>query len=348
MLDLAKQLKERAQNGEKFSDLAKDYSNDPGTAEKGGKLEGLRGPEGLDPAFAKAALALAPGQISDPVLTQFGYHIILMHDKKTVDGAEKFEVSHILLKINPGTETVDSLTNRAEELRGIAQKDGLDAAAKAAKLEVQKTPIFEKGNLTPLGGVYIQGVSSFAFGQFEAKEKISEPLQADDGIYLFARDAKFEKGRNFERAKPVIGGLLAREEKTDAAKKELEAQKQAIASAPQDALPPRLGKAVLDSTAAPASADSWVPGFGYSSPNLFAVFSLPVGQWSPVYGNELGSAMAKVTEKAFLADAEIASKAQAALAQNNAYEASGMYQEWIANLPKSAKVENKMDLVFRD
>jgi len=36
------------------------------------------------------------------------------------------------------------------------------------------------------------------------------------------------------------------------------------------------------------------------------------------------------------------------MAQNNTDESSGIYQEWIANLPKSAKVENKMDLVFRD
>jgi peptidyl-prolyl cis-trans isomerase D len=352
MLDLAKQLKDRALNGEKFADLAKDYSNDPGSAEKGGKLEGLRGREGLDPAFANAAFALAPGQISDPVLSQFGYHVILLHDKRKEkgDSAEKIEVSHILLKINPGTETVDSLTSRAEELRGIAQKSGLEAAAKEAKLAVEKTPIFEKGNLTPLGGNYIQGVSSFAFGQFEAKEKISEPLQAEDGIYLFARDAKFEKGRDFERAKPLIAGILAREEKIDLAKKELEARKPAIASAPQDALPPRLGKAVLDSTAGGlVSADSWVPGFGYSSPNLFAVFALPVGQWSPVYGSDQGAVTAKVTEKAFPTEQEIAAKAQASLSQGgDAYTASGLYQEWIANLPNTAKVENKMDLVFRD
>ena len=350
MLDLAKQLKERAENGEKFADLAKDYSNDPGSAEKGGKLDGLRGREGLDPAFANAAFALAPGQISDPVLSQFGYHVILLHEKKKEkgDSAEKIEVSHILLKINPGNETTDSLTNLAEELRVVAQKSGLEAAAKGKNLKVEKTPIFEKGNLTPLGGAYIQGVSSFAFGQFEAKEKISEPLQSEDGVYLFARDARFGKGRNFERAKPLIGNLMARDEKTALAKKELESQKSAIAAAPQDALPPRLGKAVLDSTPAPTAADSWVPGFGYSSPNLFAVFTLPEGQWSPVYGSDMGSVMAKITEKAFLSDAEVASRAQAGLAQGDAYQASSLYQEWVANLPKSAKVENKMDLVFRD
>jgi hypothetical protein len=58
--------------------------------------------------------------------------------------------------------------------------------------------------------------------------------------------------------------------------------------------------------------------------------------------------MAKVIEKAFLTETEITAKAEAALAQTDAYAASGLYQEWLANLPNTAKVENKMDLVFRD
>jgi peptidyl-prolyl cis-trans isomerase D len=351
MSDFAKELKERIKTGEKFEDLAKDYSNDPGSAEKGGRLEGLRGREGLDPAFANAAFALQPGEISEPVLSQFGYHVILLHDKKAAkaDSAEKIEVSHILLKITVGTETVDSLMGEAEKIRGIAQKTGLEKAAKEGKLALEKTPVFEKANLSPLGGTYVQGVNSFAFSEFEAKEKVSEPLQAEDAIYLFEREAKFEKGRNFERAKLQIGGILVKEEKQALAKKELEAQKSAIAAAPEGALPARIGKAVLDSTAAgPISADNWLPGFGYSSPSLFKVFNQNVGEWGPVLATDMGAVMAKVTAKAFLSDAEIAAKAQAQLGQPDPYQVNGMFQEWVANLPKTAKVENTMDMVFRN
>lgn len=349
MADFAKELKERVAAGEKFEDLAKDYSNDEGSAEKGGKLEGLRGREGLDPAFADAAFALSPGQVSDPVLSQFGYHIILMHDKKKVDSTEKIEVSHILLKVAPGTETIDSLMSKAELLRTSAQKSGLEKAAKEAGIALEKSPIFEKNNLTPLGGGYVQGVNSFAFSQFEAKEKISEPLQADDGVYLLEREAKFEKGRNFERAKPLIGALLAKEEKLALAKKELEAQKSAITAAGDGAMPARIGKAVLDSTAAgPISADNWLTGFGYSSPVLFQVFNQSIGAWGPVLTTDLGAVMAKVTEKLPLAEADIASKVQQQLSQSDPYAASGIYQDFVTNLPKSAKVENKMDLVFRN
>src|SRR5690606_8858729 len=153
-------------------------------------------------------------------------------------------------------------------------KRGLAAAAEEASIPLSKSEIFEKTNLTPLGRGYVQGVNSFAFSEFEAKEKISEPLQADDAIYLLERDGKFPKDRNLDRAKPLIENYLVKEEMFDLAKKELEAQQTAITSAPENALPQRLGKAVLDSTrAAPVAADNWLAGFGYSSPTLFKVFT---------------------------------------------------------------------------
>jgi len=349
MSEFAKELKERVIGGEKFEDLAKDYSNDEGSAENGGRLVGLQGRSGLDPAFADAAFALDSGDISDPVLSQFGYHIIQLHDKKTVDSEEKVELSHILLKVAAGTETVDSLMEKAEAIRTTAQKRGLAAAAEEASIPLSKSEIFEKTNLTPLGRGYVQGVNSFAFSEFEAKEKISEPLQADDAIYLLERDGKFPKGRNFDRAKPLIANYLVKEEKIALAKKELEAQKTAITSAPENALPQRLGKAVLDSTgAAPVAADNWLAGFGYSSPTLFKVFTQPIGTWGPVLATDNSAVIAKVTEKAFLSDEQLIAKAQEQAGQEDPYQVSALYQEWVTQLPKTAKVANTMDMVFRN
>ena len=346
MLDFAKDLKERAMAGEKFSELATAYSNDAATAEKGGKLEGFRSRGSLEPAVAEAAFALKPGEISDPVLGQNGYHVIQVHDRKTEDTAQKVEISDILLHISAGSETTDSLTGMADQVRAAAQKQGLASAAKEAKLTYEKTPIFEKNNMSPLGGAYVSGVNSFAFSQFEAKENISEALQSDEGIYVFERDAKYPKGRSFERAKPAIAEILAKQEKKDLARKELEARRPAIAagSAPAD-----IGKAVLDSTrSGPVSADNWLIGFGYSSPALFQVFGQQQGTWGPILDTDMGAVMAEVTQKTSLSEQEIAQKAEAQLAQSDTYLINGLYQEWVANLPKSAKVENKMDLVFRN
>lgn len=67
--------------GEKFADLARQYSQDPGSKEKGGDL-GFFAKGAMVPEFEKVAFSLQPGQVSGAVKTQFGYHLILLHEKK--------------------------------------------------------------------------------------------------------------------------------------------------------------------------------------------------------------------------------------------------------------------------
>jgi hypothetical protein len=201
--------------------------------------------------------------------------------------------------------------------------------------------------MAPLG-VYVQGANSFAFSEFEAKEKVSEPLQTEEGVYVFEKDGFFAKGRNFERAKDRITEILVKEEKLALARKELESRRAEIIASGA-ALPAVSGKAVLDSTSAGAiSADNWLPGFGYSSPALFKVFAQPIGEWGAVQVSDQGAVLARVEEKAFLSPEEIAAKAASAPPQNENFTLSNLVQSWMGDLPKTAKVENKLDMVFRN
>ncbi len=97
MLDFAKELKQRCETGDKFDELAKAYSNDPGSAEQGGRLGGFQPKTSWVPAFGEAAFALDSGAISGPVLTEFGVHLILSHGKQNSDSITKADVSHIFL-----------------------------------------------------------------------------------------------------------------------------------------------------------------------------------------------------------------------------------------------------------
>jgi len=86
-------LRERILNGEKFSTLARLYSEDPGSASRGGEL-GMASKSLFWPAFSDAAMSLKPGLISQIVETPDGFHIIEVLDKK----GDMFNARHILIK----------------------------------------------------------------------------------------------------------------------------------------------------------------------------------------------------------------------------------------------------------
>ncbi|MFV0390079.1 MAG: peptidylprolyl isomerase [Pyrinomonadaceae bacterium] len=98
----AEEVLKKAQAGDDFSALAKEYSQDPGSSNKGGLYENIQKGQ-MVPEFEKAALALEPGQVSpNLVTTKYGYHIIKLEKKgetKEIDGkpVEVYSARHILI-----------------------------------------------------------------------------------------------------------------------------------------------------------------------------------------------------------------------------------------------------------
>jgi parvulin-like peptidyl-prolyl isomerase len=98
----ANEVLQRLKNGEDFAALAKEFSEDPGSKDKGGLYEGVTEGSGFDKSFESAALGLQPGSFTqDLVETPFGYHIIKLEKKgeaKDQSGQVKqnYDVRHIL------------------------------------------------------------------------------------------------------------------------------------------------------------------------------------------------------------------------------------------------------------
>lgn len=75
------EVQQRLSAGEDFAELAKEYSDDPGSKDAGGELGWFARNQGLVPEFEEAAFKLQPGEVSPPVLTQFGYHLIEVEER---------------------------------------------------------------------------------------------------------------------------------------------------------------------------------------------------------------------------------------------------------------------------
>lgn len=127
----AKDIKAKLEKGEDFAKLAKEYSKDTGSAQNGGDL-GWFGPGKMVEEFEKAAYALKVGEISDPVKTQFGYHIIKVTDKeekKSFDEMKEeieFEVKKSKLDTSKVQSKLDELMKEANvDIKDKSLKDAL-------------------------------------------------------------------------------------------------------------------------------------------------------------------------------------------------------------------------------
>ena len=107
-------LRERIINGEKFATLARLYSEDPGSARRGGEL-GMASKSIFWPVFSDAAMALRPGTISQIVETPDGFHIIEVIEKR----GDMFNARHILLKPQYTAEDREKAFSRLDSLRNV-------------------------------------------------------------------------------------------------------------------------------------------------------------------------------------------------------------------------------------
>lgn len=120
--------RERVLRGERFSMLARLYSDDPGTASKGGDL-GFVDRGTLYPEFEAAAFALHTGEISPVIKTQAGYHIIQMIERR----GESIHVAHILIQPKPSAEEQVKAIEYLDSVREVILSNKMDFSDAAEK-----------------------------------------------------------------------------------------------------------------------------------------------------------------------------------------------------------------------
>lgn len=192
-LDRARRLRAEIARGAKFEDVAAKQSADSVSGARGGDLGWVkRGEPGFDQQFLAGMRALQPGQLSPPVLSSFGYHLI------RVDAAQgdSIHARHILIPIEPQGQHLEEIEARADSLDRLAaeQTDAsrLDAAAQQLGLSVAQAPRLIEGDRLTLGRYVIPDVSVWAF---ETRIGETSPvIEAERAYYVFRLDSLDEAG----------------------------------------------------------------------------------------------------------------------------------------------------------
>jgi len=138
----AQALKDRIDNGESFEDLAAEFSDDLGSAEDGGDIGYTSGDNFVEP-FEQALQTLAIGEVSGPVRTEFGVHLIKLTEQSDTE-IEAFEDSLERLERDLKTAEVDAIfLERSEELGNLAfESFDLEDPAEIMGLDIQTTGLF--------------------------------------------------------------------------------------------------------------------------------------------------------------------------------------------------------------
>ena len=178
----AQDVLKQVQAGGNFAALAKKYSDDPGSKDNGGELV-LMPTASLDPAYAKAAMALNPGQTSGLVKSAFGYHIIQTEQKQAAGLKPLAEVKGTIVKTLEQGKQGGALQSYGNELAAEAKKNGLEKTAAAHGLKAVTTDYVEKNAV--IGGLS-DGTAMLA--QAFAAEKGAAPaaVSTGDGYAVFA------------------------------------------------------------------------------------------------------------------------------------------------------------------
>lgn len=338
--------REIVEGGASFADMAAAVSEDEVSAANGGEL-GAFGRGSMVPEFEEAAFALAPGEISQPVKSAYGWHLILTEELLPPDDEfpdERVRARHILLKFQPSPETEEAALDAAEALRMLATERGLSASAAIEGIEAHDSGwVGEGGGLTGLG----QG-SQWIVSRFFSSEigELSTVGSTDAGYFVAESTGRRAKGIvPLEEARQQVEWSLRAQRRAEIAGESLRGVRQAALGG-QDFAAAASAASLEVRTAGPFARAEFVAGIGKASRFSGAAFELSAGQVSDVIAQNNGAYLLKVTERTTIDEAAFAAERGTAEAQLLQARRAEALQTWFAQIFDAADIQDNRHLFY--
>jgi len=340
----AEDVLKQARSGADFAALAKQYSDDEANAKNGGDLD-FFGRGRMVPQFDQVAFAMEPGQISDLVKTEYGYHIIKLTDKKPGTSRSLDDVRQQITEQLLSERAQAQATTLAETLeKQIKKPADLDVAAKAHGLVVQETGFFARDE--PILGV--GPAPAMTARAFEMKGgDVSTALPTGRGFVFEALTAQQDAYTpKVEDVKERVREEVVKQRAKDMAKQKASELAARLASSPD------FDKAAKAAGLEPKTTellthDSPIPDLGSAGEVLEAAFRLPQGGVSEPIAVESGTAIVKVLEKQEASGADFAANKDTFRQEVLNDRRSRFFSAYMGKAKQKMKIEFYRDVLQR-
>jgi peptidyl-prolyl cis-trans isomerase D len=337
-LEEANKIYARLIAGENFTTLAKEFSQDPGSAQRGGDL-GYFAKGMMVKEFENACFNGKVGEVQKPIKTNYGYHIIKVTDRTD----KKYIVEKIVNQVKQSASSRDRNFNNAGDFAFLAKKNDFDQEANLMNYKVQETPLFaEDAASVPTIGVN-EKLTKFSFSN--SVNSISEPFKVTSGYVVVKIIEKTSEGfRPFDEIKTQLKQIVTREMKFDKLKSMAEDSYKKINGDLSKIISvnPRI---VLRQTGNFTPAGS-IPTIGRDYGFLDAALSLELNKVSePIKGNR-GYYLIKVTQRTPFDLNAFNSKSSDIRNSLLQEKRSTFLNQWIAGIRKSADIVDNRYMFF--
>lgn len=333
----AEQLKARIEAGESFETLARQYSQDPGSAARGGDL-GWFGRGQMVGPFEEAAFGAAVGDVVGPVLTDFGYHLIVVTDRAD----REVRLAQIAQPVGVTSATMRAVRDRADDLKYYTEEGG-DFAAEAERLglEVQQAVIQGDQQFIPgLGNS--RAVRSFV--ERAGAGAVSDVIDTGTAfVVVRVRDVQEAGYRSLDEVRTEVEPRVRLEQKKGV---QLAKLRDALAGTGFDGLAAATG-GTRGTAPSLSYTNPTVPGLGREPAFVGTAFGLEPGQTSgPVAGNSAAFVL-RVTSKDVADPAQMSSEQRTRLRNELvSQQRQRIVSQWIEQLHDDAEIEDNRSLFF--
>ena len=340
-------LRQEIEAGEDFAELAAVVSDDEGSAAQGGDL-GFFGRGRMVAPFEEAAFALAAGELSEPVQTRYGWHLIKVEERLAENGEERVHARHILLRYQPSRATEDSLRDRAEALQEQAEAEGFAAALAASGMEATATNFLQKSQAVP----GLSANTTWLVNRFFEQElgAVSQVVEDDSGLWVAHLVAKRPAGTaSLDELRDQLEPLVRARKKAAGAAARLAAVRREVEAGATLAVAAQNAGLEWHAPEAFVRTES-VVGLGRGNAVTGAAFRLEEGQLSEVIevaeGSPRGAYLLKLLEKTPIDEEQFAEQRAQIVAQLQAQRTQEAVQNWFAHLYETAEIEDNRHRFF--